>query len=312
MAGLRWSPALISLALFAAAAPAQGIAVNGGSFSYSHGKSSRSLSLSVGGVYGYGYGLSRYYSAFSGPRVTVISSGPQIVVVPVVLLPRPSDWPGDAPDTAPRRIPERPRDLPDDQPPAAALPAPLPGQNAGVFHPLDPDNRERARRPVEPELPPAGPLPPAVPEGATLVERGRAAFAAGQYGRAADHFRRAATDAANPVPSFLLIQTLIALDKYSTAAETAAAAVERFPGWTALTVRPLDLYAEQAANYASDLKRLEETRAAHPDDPVLLFLAGHTLWFDGRKDEARTLFRRAAPAIPAAVRFLQPQPPTML
>jgi hypothetical protein len=48
------------------------------------------------------------------------------------------------------------------------------------------------------------------------------------------------------------------------------------------------------AEFDAHLKRLEEALAKHPDDPTLLFLYAHQLWFDGRQAEARPLFRRAA------------------
>jgi hypothetical protein len=303
MAGLRRSPALFALLLCAAAAPAQGVVVNGSFTSRGGFGRSGSLTLSGGSVYGpaYNYGYGRYYSS-GRAHVTVIYSGAQIVMTPIVLEPPSSAGPDD--DAPARRTPDR-----RDQPPAP--PPPVPGQNAGVFRPLEPDNRERARRPfvVEPMPPPELPAPATVAEGASLVERARAAFAAGEFGRAADCFRRAAeADPADPMPPFLLVQTLIALGKYTAAADVARAAVERFPGWPALPYRSADLYGASAADLAADLLRLDETRGAHPDDPVLLFLAGYVRWYADRKDEARALFRRAAPAFPAAERFLRVPP----
>jgi tetratricopeptide (TPR) repeat protein len=137
-------------------------------------------------------------------------------------------------------------------------------------------------------------------------------LAAGEYGRAADYFRRAAAgNADDPQIPFHLVQTLIALGKYTAAADTARAAVERFPGWPALTMRPGDLYGPNTADYRNHLRLLGETQAAHGDDAVLLFLYGHALWFDGQKDEARALFRRAAATYPAAERFLKTTPPAV-
>jgi tetratricopeptide (TPR) repeat protein len=302
------------LALIAASAPAQGIVVNGGSFTHGHGKSGKSLTFSLGSASGYGYGTSPYYSSFGGSRVTIISSTPQVVVVPIVILQRPSDQSADTPLDAPRRLPDR-RDQLDDLrqvPPQA-------GQNAGPFRPRDADKPNAPPSPVIPELPPPGPAKPpeaerpVIPENATLLERGRAAFAAGEYGRAADIFRRAATaDATDPQPLLFLIQSQIALGKYSVASETARSAVEHFPRWTELALRPIELYGAHADDYRSDLMRLDETLAAHPDDSVLLFLAGHALWFDGRKDEARALLRKAARTFPIAERFLRAAPLTFL
>jgi hypothetical protein len=314
MAGPRWLPALISCLLFAADGSAQAVIVNGGGFNYSRGRSGRSFSLTIGGGYGFNYGLNPYYafspysSSFGASRTTVIYSSPQIIAIPIILSPRSTDVPVDTPPDPPaRRIPERRREAVDD-----VLPAPAPVQKAAPARPPEAAPQVPQVPAPQPAKVPEPPLAPALPDGATLLDRGRAAFAAGEYGRAAEFFRRAATDAADPQAAFLLIETLIALEKYSAASETARAAVERFPRWTELTIRPLELYGARSADYTADWKRLDETRAAHPDDAVLLFLAAHVRWFDGRKDEARALFRRAAPAFPISWRFLQPTSPAVL
>jgi Flp pilus assembly protein TadD len=77
----------------------------------------------------------------------------------------------------------------------------------------------------------------------------------------------------------------------------------------------LELYGAAVGEYAEHLERLRQTLRKHPDDPVLLFLLGYQLWFDGRKEEARPLFRRALPraADRAAIeRFLRALPPVEL
>src|SRR5439155_2525697 len=105
---------------------------------------------------------------------------------------------------------------------------PLPGRDAGVFRPLDPDNRDRARRPVVPPKeqpkrdpvppPPERPLPPPpmkqnpVDEGQRQLELGKEAFARGEYGRAAERFRQAVDlMPANPLAHLLLGQAQLAL-----------------------------------------------------------------------------------------------------
>src|SRR5207249_2775055 len=118
-------------------------------------------------------------------------------------------------DILPRNRQEMPpaADAPERLPPP---PLPLPGENAGGFRPLDPGNRERARRPLPPpppdQPPPVPPKPPDAPrppekpkepprpprqpddlrpENVRLLEAGRRAFAALEYGRAAQRFRQA-------------------------------------------------------------------------------------------------------------------------
>src|SRR5262249_44930402 len=83
------------------------------------------------------------------------------------------------------------------------------------------------------------------------------------------------------------------------------------PDWPAEPFRPLELYATHLTDYPEQLRRLEETLERNPDDPVLLFLYAHQLWFDGRRDEARLLFQRALPgaADPNVIqRFLRALP----
>ncbi len=84
------------------------------------------------------------------------------------------------------------------------------------------------------------------------------------------------------------------------------------PDWPAVRFQPLELYGANVADYPDHLRRLEDTLRRFPDDPVLLFLYAYELWFDGRKDEARTLFLRARPgaADPGLIdRFLRALPP---
>ena len=76
--------------------------------------------------------------------------------------------------------------------------------------------------------------------------------------------------------------------------------------------RPLELYGAHVALYPDHLRRLEDVVKRFPNDAVVLFLFGYELWFDGRKDEARDLFRRALTAGADAIvidRFLRALPP---
>jgi Flp pilus assembly protein TadD len=42
------------------------------------------------------------------------------------------------------------------------------------------------------------------------------------------------------------------------------------------------------------LAKLAEAVEQHPNDDSLLFLLGYQLWFDGKRDQAEVLFKRAA------------------
>jgi thioredoxin-like negative regulator of GroEL len=153
---------------------------------------------------------------------------------------------------------------------------------------------------------------PSGPEDVRPLARGRQAFAAQEYGRAAQRFRQAVAAAPREaLPHFLLAQALFALGKYGEAVDAILAGMALRPDWPATRFRPRELYGSHAADYSRHLERLEQTLARHPDDPDLLFLYAYQLWFDGRKDEARLLFERALPraADPGVInRFLRALP----
>jgi hypothetical protein len=198
---------------------------------------------------------------------------------------------------------------------------PMPPAEAG---PLRLPEREQRPPPAPPKQPPVvQPEPPRQPPAeeredrkTRLIRLGREAMARGEYGRAAERFRQASETApGEALPHFLLGQALLALGKYREAGDALTAGLALDPAWPAAAFRPRDLYGPNAADYSEHLRRLETLLARHPDDPVLLFLNGYVLWFDGRTDEARTLFRRALPgaANPAAIeRFLTALPAPIL
>jgi hypothetical protein len=321
----RWSLPLLALAVAAVPAPAQGVVVignpylSGGSFNYTRVSRHSYLSLSAGNYGLYGYSAGVYASPFGYSRsVTIVQYAPP----PVVIVPRTIVITDD--DLPPRR--DRDRDL--DAPPADR---PLPGRDAGDFKPLDPDNRNRAARPVPPALPPPKPEPPKkdedlpppprpplpeanpVAEHARLVGLGKEAFAAGEYGRAAQRFGQAAAALPNDATShFLHAEALFALGKYHDSVDAISAGMALDPNWPLKKFAIAELYGpNNAAAYADQLRRLDDTRARFANDPVVLFLSAYHLWFDGRKDDAKAMFQRARPgaADPAVIdRFLKAKP----
>jgi hypothetical protein len=341
MSCIRWSLALLGLGLGAAELRAQAFLDpgpyfgHGRSITYTRASRHRALSLSVGGfaarAYAYGALLPGFVPPPPPPVVTVVYTPPPPPPQLVVVSPTRILVDGLPLDILPRDRQEMP---PAAEPPERLPPPALPGENAGAFRPLDPGNRERARRPLPPEPPPPpppkkpeAPKPPeqpkepprpprpendARPEHVRLLDLGRRAFAALEYGRAAQRFRQATQVApAEPTAYFLLAQALFALGKYDDAVAAIHAGMERDPDWPKGRFRPLELYGPNVADYAEQLQRLDDVVKRHPDDPVLLFLSAHQLWFDGRKEEARPLFRRARAGLahPAdADRFLRALP----
>jgi hypothetical protein len=209
-------------------------------------------------------------------------------VMPPIIAPAPPGDPGDA--------------LPP-QAPAAAGPrgrgAPLRGEPAGRFRPVGPQDRERARQPLLPELAPIAPrpAPPRVPnplaEQAALVQAGRKAFTSGLYGRAAELFQQATAAAPALADAFfLLAQTQLALGKYQEAVATIHQGLAKQPDWPTDGPSLRELYAADPGAWAEHRRQLDEAATAWPGDPALDFLRAYVYWFDGRRDEARALFRQ--------------------
>jgi tetratricopeptide (TPR) repeat protein len=175
----------------------------------------------------------------------------------------------------------------------AVPPPPPPMEFIPPPPPPPPAPAKKEKPPAEIPRPPEAKADPA-DEHVRLVRDGQEAFKVGEYGRAHQRFRQTIRLQPNEAaPYFLLAQSLIALGKYHETHDAILAGLERDPTWPASRFRPLDQYDEAVAEYSEHLQTLENTLARHPDDPVLLFVYGHALWFDGRRDEAGRLFQRA-------------------
>ena len=328
----RGLAALLALAGCVSAAAADGISISGG-LVLPRLRQGR-LSVYVSG--GFGPGYSPYACALPGPAVNVVSvyppPPPVFVSLPPLMVPAAPRLPpfleGPPPDDlggfrprdrddrqpVPPPLPERPM-APAEQPappaPRPKAPAPLPPKPAPAKEEA-PKEKPAEHKPAE--LPPA-PLPEPDPkdESARQASLGRAAFAAGQYGRAAFRFRQAVVVApGEALPHFLLGQTLFALGKYGEAVAEVHTGLALQPDWPTRAFRPLELYGDNVADYPEHLARLEEALSRTPDDPDLLFLYAYQLWFDGRQDEAVPVFQHAARVAPDkgdAGRFLRDRPP---
>jgi hypothetical protein len=243
-------------------------------------------------------------------QVTVVTYRPPPVVLPGpfivddltrAVIPRPGE----------PEIPLNPRPLPERKPPGRNG-GDKPAQPEAVPPPRpDPPKPPPAKPPDVPRIPHPNPEPRA--ENARLIELGKEAFADTDYGLAAQRFRQAGVVLpADSQAQFLLAQALLALGKYQEAADAINAGLTLEPNWPALNFHPLELYGENVVLYPDHLRRLEEVVARFPNDPVVLFLYGYELWFDGRKDDARVLFlqAQAAGADPAVIDlFLRALPP---
>jgi Tetratricopeptide repeat len=324
----RWMFALLVVLLSGPVTSAQIVLSN----PYARVRPSRGLAISVG-VRG-GYVVDTLSPLYLPPRITTIYYTPPPVVV---IAPSASD------DR--RRSPFSDLDTPDDNEPVPH------GVLRGKFRPLDNGDRERARQPLPPpppeapkkeEIPPPKreelPAPPKVKdkdkekektppvhrekpapkpltpqeEAERLLDLGRASFAELEFGRAAHRFRAALRlNPREPIAHFLLAEALLAQGKYHEAYDAVKEGLAQWPDWPTVRFRPMLLYGANIAGYPDQLRQLKTVLADYPDDPLLLFLSGYQLWFDGRRDEARQLFLRARPRLrdPALVEpFLKALP----
>jgi hypothetical protein len=274
--------------------------------------------LSAGYGRGWGWYDSPYYYPGAFSRVTVLqlySPPPPVVITPppTIVIAPPAE--PQEPERPPRRPPEQ-LEPPQPKPP---------GDAGGGFRPVRGEDQKPAPRPPEPprekekpnEKPPELPRPPfpqADPkaESARQTALGLDVFAAAQYGRAAQRFRQAtAINPQNARAHFFLAQAAVALGKYDEAVEAIQQGMRLEPDWPTASFRPVTLYNSNVADWPEHLQRLQEALARHPNDAALLFLSAYQLWFDGRQDEARPLFERAAAVAPDrsfSERFLLARP----
>jgi hypothetical protein len=265
--------------------------------------------------YGYGFGYPAIAPPFASTNITqVFVQRPPILIPPAALPPFLQDDP--APAAGPlfgRILPPRPDDE-DAFPPQ--LDRPMPDREPGKLRPMDPKPAvppiPKQEEPPKKEAPPPPPPPPPdrlLPrqppnpdprqESVRLFDLGREAFARGEYGRAAERFRQAADLAPlSPLPYFYLAQAQLALGNHRRAFDALQVGLRLQPDWVREPFRPIDLYEDNPADYAEHLQLLMDLATATPDDPVILFLTAYQLWFDGRREEARPLFERAAPVLP--------------
>ena len=255
-----WLLLSLVVALGGAAVPAQAQILVGPpgygytGFSYSRYSSSGGLRIGVGFV-----GSPYAPIGYSSTRVTVITVGPPPV------------------DAAPRL---RRSTLPINEPPDELPDIPVPRIRRAPKEPPPPKVEPKKLAPVD--------------EHARQVRLGKEAFEAEEYGRAAQRFREAnRIRPEEPLPYFLLAQSLIAMGKYRDALDAVLAGMAKDPDWPAEAFRPIDLYGGGVAEYPEHLFRLDAALKKHPDDTTLLFLNGYQVWFAGRREAAVPLFRQA-------------------
>ncbi|MSR52065.1 MAG: hypothetical protein EXS09_02100 [Gemmataceae bacterium] len=222
---------------------------------------------------GYGYGFGSIYGPvpswyYGYPGIPIVNNPiqvqPPIIVNNIIQAPQ-----------APAVVPPRPPVIPAEFG-QVALPAPKP---------LPPVPKKL----VEPAKPMLG-----QPDADRVAEAGRKAFADGQYGRALELFQRVATITPNePSVHFLISQAQFALGKYREAVSSIADGIALRVDWSDARFVARDLYWKKPAIFDDHLRPLIQAVEAFPDDAGLLFLLGHELWFDGKREEAKPLVLKA-------------------
>lgn len=151
------------------------------------------------------------------------------------------------------------------------------------------------KMPVRVEEPEADPKR----ESARLMKLGRASFAAGDFGRAAEYFERAATaDPGEALPYFLQAQAHFASGQYADAAARIRNGLARDPTWPGATFSPVELYGGRPELFTKHLADLKKALTDNPRQVALEFVLGYQLWFSGEKVEADRLFRAAETRLP--------------
>lgn len=190
-----------------------------------------------------------------------------------------------------------------------ARPAPAP-EPAKVAAKPEPAKVEVARVPQR-ELPKVE--PPRVDtfeECQRLVELGQTAFREGNFGVAAQRFVQARdVEPRTARPYLYLVQAYFALGKYDEAVDALQLGLTRRPEWPHSTFQPtLDFYRGLPADWKAHRQALEASLKRQPKEANLAILLGHQLWFEGDRDGALALFRRA-PDSPIAQVFLKAAEP---
>lgn len=146
-------------------------------------------------------------------------------------------------------------------------------------------------------------------EAARQVGLARAAFAADEFGRAADHLGRAvAVRPDDALPYFLKAQAEFAGGRYVDAVATIRAGMRRSPDWPASGFNPKALYGDRPERFDAHLADLRKAAGANPAEPAVQFLLAYQLWFAGDREEAAKLFRAVAGRVTDAAeaeRFLR-------
>lgn len=184
-------------------------------------------------------------------------------------------------------------------------PAPKPRVNPAEWHVLRPVNVPAFPAVPRPALIPMAPIaaiedrqPDANRESARQVRLAQAAFAADEYGRAAERLTEAIKlKPDEPLPYFLLAQVRFARGEYAESVTAIRDGLKLAPDWPASAFTPKPLYAARPGAFEEQLNELKAVAANSPDDVTVQFALAYQLWVTGDRDAATKIFRRLAPVV---------------
>jgi hypothetical protein len=182
---------------------------------------------------------------------------------------------------------------------------PAPRPNPARWHVVRPANPLPFPAVPRPELNPIAPVPAlgeraadANRESARQVKLAQAAFAAGEYGRAAERLTEAGRlKPDEPLPYFLLVQVRLARGEYAEAVAAIRDGLKLAPDWPASAFSPKPLYAADPGAFDRHLAELKAAVERDPNDATAHYLLAHQLWFAGDRNEATTRFQKLAPRV---------------
>jgi hypothetical protein len=274
---------------------------------------------SVGPGFGPDFGPGFGWNSGWAPGWGVYAPPPPVIVLPPPIIFAGNNGNGNGNAMAAGGIPARPADEPrplpagggdflviapkkPDFPPPGKIVPEVDRVAAGMRPPLLPPPPKFDPFAVPPPIKIDRPDPDPVKEAARQLKLGRESFALGEYGKAGEHFDRAAV--ANPKaaePHFLKAQAAFAAGSYADAVAAIRAGLVIDPAWPAGTFDPKEPYGANPAAFAAHLAELRKVTAANPGESTLEFLLGYQLWFVGEKVEARKWFDAAEKRIPGLV-----------
>ena len=184
-------------------------------------------------------------------------------------------------------------------------PAPKPPANPARWHVLRPVNAPAFPVVPRPLLIPMAPIaaiedrqPDANRESARQVRLAQAAFAADEYGRAAERLAEAIKlKPDEPLPHFLLAQVRFARGEYAESVAAIRDGLKLAPDWPASAFTPKPLYAANPGAFEEQLNELKAAAAKSPDEVTLQFVLAYQLWFAGDRDAATKIFHKLAPVV---------------